>query len=231
MEKPHLSVNQLADYLVSSETSRMSILRHSKEDSSGQAGAIYYSKVRRDIQTFLCDPMRSVSILNESETLFSQRTSDSTLSVFWQTEAKHSIAILHNMHSLHNKISRFTFLKAPYRQPKLEIEGVDISVKADVLVRGKDNRIGAAVLRMTKNDASSPSKISRREKMGKYAATIVRRHVEQNLVKQGQKIDPKLCMSIDVQYGEVFFCPPATTQRIKNVENACQMIAAVWPML
>jgi hypothetical protein len=132
-----------------------------------------------------------------------------------------------------NKLKGFDFQPAPQRQPKLVLADVTVSVYADLLVHGSSKgkeQIGAAVLRMTQDDADSvPAKEKRRE-MGFYVATLARYHVDQN-IRSNREAANRLCMSIDVQHGEVFLAPDANTQRMNNLENACRFIALAWPTL
>lgn len=106
------------------------------------------------------------------------------------------------------------------------LSGVEVSVYADMLVYSKD-QIGAALLRMTQDDASTDAAIEKRKQMGLYVATMVRLHVDQNIATD-RKPANKLCMSIDVQHGEVFIAPNSNTRRMNDLTAACQMIAALW---
>jgi hypothetical protein len=89
-------------------------------------------------------------------------------------------------------------------------------------------RIGGAILRMTQDDAASAAARSRRQDMGLYVATLVQLHLDQNF-STDREISNRLCMSIDVQHGEVFQAPTANARRVNDLENACRLIAAFWP--
>ena len=66
---------------------------------------------------------------------------------------------------MRNLVAQYEFVLPPRSQAKLIISGVEASLRADLLVhgtvRGKE-QIGAAVLRMTKDDASTPTAKDRR---------------------------------------------------------------------
>jgi hypothetical protein len=89
------------------------------------------------------------------------------------------------------------------------------------------DQIGAAILRMTQADADSESAKSKRRDMGLYVATLARLHVEHNIPTDREPAN-RLCMSIDVQHGDVFVAPDANTRRMNDIENACRFIAALW---
>ena len=218
--------------MVASDASRMSILRQVKMPPTHHPRVIRYAETRRAICAFLADPARNISHLTSVENLLTQRAGDPSVSCFRQNDAKQSIAALHDLQAMQNRVAGYFFVEAPKEQPKLTIAGVEVSVRADVLVEGRGRRsgqLGAAVLRMTKDDATTSAARAKRKDMGLYAAAIVRRHVEQNLLGPGQKVAAGLCMSIDVQHREIFVAPPARTRRMQDIESACQMIAAMWP--
>ena len=81
---------------------------------------------------------------------------------------------------------------------------------------------------MTQDDASSEAAVEKRKQMGLYVATMVRMHVDQNLKGEMESAN-RLCMSIDVQHGEVFVAPNANARRISDLSAACQMIFVLWP--
>jgi len=64
--------------------------------------------------------------------------------------------------------------------------------------------------------------------MGEYLAVISLLHARKNLAKDGQTVDPKLCMCIDVQHGKVFLSSQKTATRTQRIRSACSMIAAAW---
>lgn len=166
-----------------------------------------------------------------AEAMLSQRMTDMSVSPLMRDDASHSIDVLHAIQNMANKLGPFDFQPAPTKQGKLTISGVEVSVHADLLVHGSrkgQDQIGAAILRMTQDDAETDGAKAKRKEMGLFVATIARLHIDQNL-KTSRTGANRLCMSIDVQHGEVFLAPDANTQRIKNLEAACQMIAAMWP--
>ncbi|WP_222102945.1 hypothetical protein [Sphingorhabdus sp. SMR4y] len=164
--------------------------------------------------------------------MFEQRMVDSSVSALRQDDARNSIEVIHGLQRMQNQLGQYSFARAPSSQPKLTIEGLEISIRADLLVNGTarngDVQIGAAVLRMTQSGETSETALTRRRQMGLYVATLARAHVEQNLA--GNQVPTnRLCMSIDIQHGEVFTAPTSSTRRINDLTNACRFIVALWP--
>lgn len=228
---PRITANDLALYMVSSDTARLGIIRRSKAPQAPPI--IRYRDVRPVVTGFLSDDSRRVNPLTSAEQMFQQRAEDAAESALRQDDARNSIEVLHSIQAMTNQISPFTFRPGPQAQPKLNLGGVEVSVRADLFVRTPIRGVehaGAAVLRLTQDDADTDAARSKRRDMGLYVATLVRLHVDQNL-QPNVPVSNRLCMSIDVQHGELFQAPDANTRRMNDLESACRMISAIWTAL
>jgi hypothetical protein len=230
-ESPRVSVNDLALFMVSSDTARLGIIRRAKHPQLPPI--IRYRDVRPPLCHYLSDRLRSVNPLVAAESMFSHRSQDPSESALRQDDARHSIEVLHAIQAMANQLAAFDFHPAPQDQPTLSMATVEISVRADLLVhgitRGRE-QIGAAILRMTQDDAETDAARSRRQDMGFYVATLARVHLETNIASDREPAN-RLCLSVDVQHGEAFACPNANTRRRNDLENACRFIAAMWPTI
>lgn len=164
--------------------------------------------------------------------MFEQRLSDPSVSSLRQDDARNSIEVIHCLMGMSNQLGGYNFSAAPRLQGKVVVEGLEISIRADLLVSGT-SRLGkpvrgAAVLRMTQG-AESESGKAKRQTMGQYVAALTRYHAETHLFDRTDEIASKLCMSIDIQHGEVFTAPSSTTRMMNDVASACQFIVALWP--
>lgn len=226
---PRISVNDLANYMVSSDTARMTIIKRSKYPQ--KPPMMRYSRIREPIQKYLSDPSRDVNLLISCEEMLDQLANDSSQKQLVREDAKLSIEVIHALQGMGNKLAPLNFLRAPQNQKKLILSGVTVSVRADLIVHGKskgEEQYGVALLRMTQDDASTEAAKSKRRDMGLYVAAIASLHAAENI--QSNRISAnRLSMSIDVQHGEVFQAKSSNTMRINNLENACAMIAAMWP--
>ena len=227
-KNPRISANDLALFMVSSDTARMGIIRRSREPRTHTV--IRYKDVRDPICSFLSDPHHNLNPLNNAEAALKQRSTDPAVGSMLQEDALLSVEVLHAIQSMRNSLAQYVFVAAPKRQPKLVISGVEVSVRADLLVHAKSSgvdQVGAAILRMTKDDTATDTAKEKRKKMGQYVATLSSMHMDQNIPTDRKPIN-KLCMSIDVQHGEIFVAPAHAAQRVSNMENACQVISAFW---
>lgn len=218
--------------MVSSDTARMGIIRRAKFPPT--APIIRYREARTSIASYLASPTRDLNPLNAARAILTQRLEDETSSALARDDAQHSTDALDAIVRMRNQLAAYDFLLAPQRQDKLNLAGVDVSVRADLIVhgsRGETEQIGAAVLRLTVADALTDAALTRRRDMGLYVATLARMHTDANLNIGNREPANRLCLSIDVQHGEVFVAPNANTRRANDLTNACAFVAAVWRSL
>lgn len=214
--------------MVSSDTARLGIIKRAAEPQTFVVTR--YKDVRPTVKAFLTDMARSIHPLIQAETMFAQRAEDAAESAVRQDDARQSIEVLRALQGMSNQLSSLAFHHAPQSQPKLVIAGVEVSVRADLWVHGASRgveQIGGALLRMTQDDAETPTAAAKRREMGLYAATIMRLHVDGN--NPGQRVPSnRLCMSIDIRHGQVFAAPASNSRRMSDIEAACRGIAALW---
>jgi hypothetical protein len=217
--------------MVSSDTARIGIIRRAKFPQAPPL--IRYRDVRPAVCAYLADDTRSVNPLTSAEQMFQQRIGDTAESSLRQDDARASILVLHALTGMRNLLVPYTFRQAPQSQPKLNLSGVDVSVRPDLRVTAPIRNVdhaGAALLRLTQSDSASDSAITKRREMGLYVATMVRMHVDQHMLSN-LPVANRLCMSIDVQHGELFQAPDSNTRRTNDLTSACRMISALWPTI
>lgn len=229
--EPRISANDLALYMVSSDTARMGIIRRAKFPQTPPI--IRYRDARAAICSYLADPVRALDHLTAAEGMLRQKIDDPATGSLLRDDAEHSIDVLHAVQQMRNQLGGYDFHAAPAQQSKLQLGGVEVSVRADLLVQGSARgveQIGSAILRMTMDDAGNDVARERRRNMGLYVATLARLQTDQNIQSNRNPVN-RLCMSIDIQHGEVFVAPNSNTRRTNDLENACRMIRAIWPTL
>ncbi len=226
-----ISVNDLARFMVSSDTARMGIIRRAKFPQKHPV--IRYKDVRPVLAAYLSDAGRRVNPLVTAEEMFRQRAGDPASGPLRQDDAQKSIEVLHAVQTMGNQLKQYDFHASPPYLNKLNLAGVDISIRSDLLVYGETKgkaQIGSAIFRMTQDDADTDEAKEKRKDMGLYVATLALRQLSE-APPSNREVAARLCMSIDIQHGEVFVAPNANARRMNDVENACRMIAAIWPTI
>lgn len=223
-----LSANQLAKYMISSETGKLGIIAEAK--SNNTAMAIRYKDARKAIKAFLIDPKRDPNVIHAAITKFEQASTDPSLTNFARSDAASSIEALQSFNVLTNQIGGNNFFKAPKSQPKLLLNGVTISITLDALIK-RDYRgeaqVGGALFRFTQADDETEAAASKRRDMGSYAATLVHMQVANSFARDANP-HHAISYAIDVQFKEAIAAPKTYAARAKNMENACRFISAVW---
>ena len=171
-------------------------------------------------------------VQKRARVLMQQKVENMALSSLVRDDAAHSIEVLDAIVRMANQLGPYDFQPPPSQQPKLTVAGLEVSVRADLIVHGASRateQIGAAVLRLTMDAPPNDAAIERRRNMGLYVATLARMHVES--LRGNREPANRVCMSIDVQHGEVFVAPNANTRRLSDLEAACAFIVAMWPTI
>lgn len=229
VKNPRISVNELAHFMVASETARHGIVKRARQPKDFVVTR--YRDVRGPLCSYLIDPNHKTNALEQAEKLFLQRAVDPAESEFRRDDAKQSIEVIHAMPRMLKDLATYQFTAAPQRQKKLMICGVEVSVRADLYVHGgaqTGNQIGSAVLRMTKDDKATPAAQDKRRQMGLYAATLIMMHMNASNTQKNRVPAAKLCLAIDVQHGRVFAASKFYKKRVTDLQSACVTIAALW---
>src|SRR5438034_7735259 len=91
--EPRISVNELALFMVSSDTARVGIVRRARYPQLPPI--IRYRDARLPICQYLTDRRRAVNPLVDAEKMLRQRADDPSMSALRQDDARHSIEVLH----------------------------------------------------------------------------------------------------------------------------------------
>lgn len=208
--------------MVSSETAKQSIIRRNYDPQPFIVTR--YQDVRAAIRAYLSDIDRKQNPLNEAVEMFEQRAADPAVSDLRQDDARQSLEVINSLRGMDNQLARYRCEEAGSSQPKLNLAGVEVSIRADLWIHGEhrgEEQIGGMILRMTQDDGG------RRDEMGRYVATLLRMHLDQNNPTNKAPAN-RLCMAVDVRHGEIFAAPNSNTRRMNDLEAACRVIHALW---
>jgi hypothetical protein len=227
-ETPRISANELAKYMLASETGKLGIIRNSIRSTT--AARVRYKHAKTCIKDFLSSGNRDMAPVHAKIADLQMIADDDRATPFAREDSRYSIDALNSFMGLQNQIPSYEYVQVPARgQPHLSIHGVDVSVNLDLLAyrtyRGRE-QVGGVICRFTKSDSDTTAAISKREDMGRYVAALAHIRASQSAGNR----DPYrgLSMSVDVQFGQAIQCPASYTQRVQNIENACRFIFAMW---
>ncbi|KAB2910260.1 MAG: hypothetical protein F9K29_25215 [Hyphomicrobiaceae bacterium] len=227
--EPRISANDLARYMVATDTGKIGIIRRAKEAPA--AVVLRYKDARSGLREALRDAVNEKRILAATRDKLEQKARDGSVRPFLRDDAEKSIEVLDAFAGMRNQLAGFDYVAAPKQQPELTLAGVAVSVYCDLLIHRthkEEEQIGGLLFRLTKaEDDESDRAAEKRRDMGAYAATLVHMHVATNL-SGNRKPHHTLCWSVDVQHQELHQAPRTYVSRAQNLENACRFIAAMW---
>lgn len=124
-------------------------------------------------------------------------------------------------------LSCYTMKQTSNRQPKLTMSTVELSVRPELLLevhrKGKSKSAGAIKLCFSKSVRLSGEAAA-------YVGAILHNYVNTHVHPLGTAI-PTDCKVIDVFAETIHVAPRTTKRRLKELHDACDEIAALWPRI
>lgn len=226
---PRLSANQLGEYLIASPTRRKTIVRDAKFPKTAMVAR--YEGARGGIADYLCDLGRKQGILFDAIDSIQTKLSDGEASDWKKNDCHLSIEAIQAFQHSYNSLGLNSIECRPVfgAQPKLSIEGVDVSVSLDATTHRKDKKgndiVGGVILLFSKAETSGTARKERCTTSAVLAAIFA----EKFLSHYG-KADPKICFSVDVFGGKSYKAPNTYKKKLDNMHTSCEEIALRWPI-
>jgi hypothetical protein len=230
---PRLSASQLADYLVApTSIGQLGILRQAKNQDSSKPMIIQYQIAKRAIAECLRNRVELNRIVARTVTELESRRDNGSNGPLVRDDAQRCIDVIQAFQQAQNQMDlwQHEYQEPNIPSPSLNINGVEISVFPNVVAaiqqRGQD-RIGQVFIRCTIGQASDAAE-NRRAAANGHLATIAHIHTMQFLAHAGTPHAPT-SMVIDVPRQVIVRGATNFANKVKNIEAACSMIAAIWP--
>lgn len=220
-----ISANKLAELLITSNPVRRRRIVYDQKHPSGNVVPLYRHAQSPIAQYFRSG--RNPEILKAAaEKLRNDRVgTEWVLDDRWNTaDALERFAeIAEGLPSSLNE----AYSRGDAQPPKLEVSGVDVSVRPDFLIQFDKRGVrhtGAIKLHFIKNPDSALTKTG-----SEYVATLLHKWLEEH----GPEGTPSHthCISIDVFRGTTFSAPKSNARRMQEISAVCEEIAARWPQL
>ncbi len=228
--EPRLSANQLADYLNATPPRRKSIIREAKYPKTSVVAR--YSGAREGLATYLCDAGRSPATLTKAIIKLQEKESKFSATDWTKQDCNLSVEAIQTFQKSYNSLglSKIDCKPIVTKQPKLSIEGVDVSVALDATTHrlGKSGQkcVGGLILLFAKSDASTKS----REARCRTSAVLAALFAEQHLAYLGEP-DSKICFALDVFGGRIFPAPSMYPTKLEHMKASCEEVALRWPTI
>jgi hypothetical protein len=221
--QPRISVTKLGEYMVANPARRRRIVIDQKRPQEYIVAR--YNDAQESIVEFLVHAIEKDFLRQKVEEL-----SGGVASTEWQAQSHQLCAeAISSFLEFVDGISLegFELRRGDAAPPKLDIAGVSVSVRPEVLISGnsrKGDRItGAIKLYISKTTPLTGE-------AGEYVATTVHQFVKDNQLDEG-KADFRLCYVVDVFNKKLFSAPRSHVRRRSDIEAACEEIARAWAAL
>ncbi len=216
---PRISVNKLGEYMVAPPRRRRRIIKDQIEPQSFIVAR--YKDAEDAIRKFLLGGGVEDDIIYETIDRLERASAESD----WESQNQAlCVEALERFLDLADELELGERLvRAKNNSIPVRIEGVDISVRPDVIVRtgsrnGHDG-VGAIKLCFSKTAPIG-------EEPGRYIATILQQHLDDLFPDYDARRE--VCQVVDVFHGAIYTAPRAYKRRVEDVAAACEEIARGW---
>lgn len=220
-DEPRISVNKLGEYMLAGARRRRRIVVDQREPKNFLVPI--YTPAEEAISRYLVGGGTDRDIIDAEIRRLSMREPGERA---WVTERNGlCVDALEAFRDLADDFDLEGFeVRAGDTGGGLSIGGVYVSVRPEVLLRQPDGkggfRQGAIKLYLVKSYPHSDASAA-------FVGTTVLEYLRQEREQDG-KVDPELCLVVDVFGGEVFTAPKAYKSRLKELEAACEEIRGRW---
>jgi hypothetical protein len=219
---PRISVNKLAEYISSKGRRQREILRDQKfPDFKG----MYYREAEEAVSRCLASNLEDTAIISRTIRLLNQTPAEKAGTI---RRINSNIDALESFEAMLDAIDLKggTPELGEHRPEKLKIHGVDVSVRPEIVLRGK-GKSGASLVGALKVHFSKTYPLDA-DGAG-YVSAILQRYSEQYLAGDDDMPGASYCFVIDVGSRAVHASVKSIAARLKDIEGECRNIAALWP--
>ncbi|WP_157384491.1 hypothetical protein [Nitratireductor soli] len=226
VNKPTISVNKMAEYIVSRGARQRKILHDRKYPDPDFNAGIYHREVSEAVSRYITDGAIDTSPLDTMLHTLEQQTPEK---IGTARRVNANIDALERFNTMLDDIDLMgaEAVLGAHNPAKLTFFNVEVSVRPEIVLRatakGK-SYVGAWKLHFSKTHPHT-------EESAGYVSAAVNEYCRLHLAGPDDIINPAFCQVIDVASGTVFPGVKATKQRLNDIEAECQNIAALWPSI
>ena len=227
VNQPELSVNKLAEYIVSKGARQRKILKDRKYPDEDFQMGMYHREASEAVRKFIADGCIDASVAENQIAILKQQTPE-------------KIGTIRRINANIDALERFLDMLdditlsggepelGAHNPSKLTFHGVKISVRPEIVVRGTGPKgrklIGAIKLHFTKSFPMT-------DESAGYVSAAVQEYCKLHLAADDETVFSEYCKIIDIGCGKVFPGVKATAARLKDISSECENIAGLWPTI
>jgi len=224
VKQPQISVNKLAEYMVSKAARQRKLLRDRKyPDEDFQIG-MFHREASEAIASYLANGALSTEPIDAQIQILKQQ---SPVKIGTQRRLASNIEAMDRFLEMLDDID-FGDADVEHGQhapPKLVYHGVEVSVRPQIILRGTrkgKKLVGAVKIHFAKGFTMDKDTAG-------YVSAAVQEHCLRHIAKDDEAVFADYCSVIDVGSGQVFPGVKSTKARLKDIEDTCENIKDIWP--
>jgi hypothetical protein len=220
---PSISVNKLAEFMTASPARQRQILKDRKYPTEYKG--MYYKEAAESIAQVIASNLEDVAALGNQKLVLEQIVTDK---IGTQRRIQSNIDALEGFETMLDKIELYGCAAelGAHAPQKLKFYGVEVSVRPEVILKrdGKSSQlIGAMKLHF-------PRQFPLNDVAAGFVSAVLQEWCRNCMADHGLP-QGDFCAVVDVGSRSFFPGVKATAMRLKQVEAACQNIAALWPSI
>jgi hypothetical protein len=221
-KQPQISLARLADYMAASEQGKRSIAVSCKYQPI--ARLIQYNDAKSIISNYIRSENRKIEDLKEKLAVLKNKICDDDFS---KEVLGHNCDCIEKFISLHENFDFKDYsYSRPIKLPKIELNGMPVSVSVDVLLsrtnRQNKTMIGAMMLRYSKGRPLN-------EKIGHSQSSFLYEYFRQPMFQEQGSSEKRLCITLDTQSATPYEAPGNATYLFKEMGATCASLVERWP--
>lgn len=225
--QPELSVNKLAEYIVSKGARQRKLLKDRKYPDPDFQMGMFHREATEAVRKYLADGCIDASVAENQIAILKQQTPEK-IGTIRRLNA--------NIDALERFLDMLDDISLAGGDPqlgansvqKLTFHGVKISVRPEIILRGVSPRgkklVGAVKLHFTKSFPMT-------DESAGYVSAVLQEYCKAHVADDDEIVFPDYCKIIDIGCGKVFPGVKSTAARLKDINSECENIAALWPSI
>lgn len=224
INEPRISVNKLAEFMVSKAARQRKLLRDRKyPDPDFQMGMFHREASEAVAQYLVSDQLSTAPI-------------DNQIAIIKQ-QAPAAIGTTRRLNSNIEAMERFLEMlddfdfgsavaeHGEHAPQKLTFHGVQVSVRPEIILRGTVKgkaAIGGIKLHFAKGFEMT-------DETAGFVSAAVQEFCARHIATDDEVVNPAYCQVFDIGSGNVFPGVKSIKSRLRDIEDTCRNIADIWP--
>lgn len=224
---PAISVNKLAEYMVSKALRQRNILHDRKYPDEEFSKGMYHKECAEAVSQYISNGCIDQSPIDKAILILKQQNPEK---IGTARRINANIDALESFQEMLDDIDLYggePSLGGNNCHPLL-IHGVEVSIRPEIILRGSGKKskkyVGAIKLHFSKTFPLNTDAAG-------YISALLQEYCEIDLKQNDEVVNPEYCFVIDIGSKTVFKGVKSIAARKKDIEAECKNISGLWPSI